>query len=90
MTSDFVFVTVQQIAARCTCPVHRVEYVLRTRGIPASARAGNTRLFSPEAVDRITQELRDLATAEHLRHRGHGQGLLPSAAAVQARDPPPI
>ena len=49
--------TVGEIARRLGVPVHRVEYVLRTRSIVPSGRAGNLRLFTEADVERIRQEL---------------------------------
>jgi hypothetical protein len=39
-------------------PVHRVEYILRSRGIDPVAYAGHLRLFDRVAVDRVQQELK--------------------------------
>ena len=50
--------TVGEIACRVGEPIHRVEYIIRPRGITPSAWAGNARVFSAEAVQRIEQELR--------------------------------
>ena len=53
-----VFPTVGEIARRLNQPLHRVEYVIRARGIRAVGVAGNARVFSDAAVDRIESELR--------------------------------
>ena len=50
--------TVGEIARRLAVPLHRVEYVIRSRHIRPSARAGNARVFSEDDVDRIGNELR--------------------------------
>ncbi|MFH1924152.1 MAG: MerR family transcriptional regulator [Planctomycetota bacterium] len=50
--------TIGEIARRLGEPVHRVEYVIRSRNIPPVATAGNARIFSEAAVDRIASELR--------------------------------
>ncbi len=49
--------TVGEIARRLTKPLHRVEYVIRARGIEPLVIDGNSRVFSDEAVVRIKKEL---------------------------------
>ncbi|NLX23865.1 MAG: hypothetical protein GXY55_19605 [Phycisphaerae bacterium] len=42
-------------------PLHRVQYVLRTRkGITPSARAGKLRLYDRQAVSLIREALREI------------------------------
>jgi hypothetical protein len=53
-----VFNTVGTIAQRLAEPLHRVEYVIGARGIKPIGRAGNLRVFSEAAVQRIAGELR--------------------------------
>jgi len=50
--------TVGEIARRFGEPLHRIEYVIRSRGIKPLGRAGNARVFSELAVERIGEELR--------------------------------
>ena len=50
--------TVGEIARRLGEPVHRVEYIIKARGIRPSARAGNCRVFSDADVDFIAAEVR--------------------------------
>jgi len=50
--------TVGEIARRLDEPLHRVEYVIRTRNIHPVGRAGNLRVFSDADVDYIRAELR--------------------------------
>jgi DNA-binding transcriptional MerR regulator len=57
--------TVGEIARRYGVPVHRVEYVIRSRNIRPSGRAGNCRIFREEDVERI---------ASHLRHIDRQKG----------------
>ena len=38
--------TVGEIARRLGCPVHRIEYLIRSRGMRPSYRAGNARVFT--------------------------------------------
>ena len=50
--------TVGEIARRLRKPVHRIEYVIRSRAIRPSSLAGNARVFSEADVERIASELR--------------------------------
>jgi DNA-binding transcriptional MerR regulator len=49
--------TIGTIAARLGCPIHRVEYVIRSRHLKPAERAGNLRIFSEADVDYIRHEL---------------------------------
>ncbi len=49
--------TVGEIARRIGQPVHRVEYVIRSRNIQPTGIAGNARVFSDADVERIAGEL---------------------------------
>jgi len=55
--------TVGEIARRLQVPLHRVQYVIRSRGISPTTRAGNIRVFSESDVRRIGREL-DRISAE--------------------------
>jgi hypothetical protein len=59
--------TVGEIARRLNEPLHRVEYVIRSRNIKPSALAGNCRVFGEEAVQLIEQELRRMAEVNQTR-----------------------
>ena len=50
--------TVGVISRELEKPIHRVEYVIKSRGIKPESRAGNCRVFSESAVQRIASELR--------------------------------
>ncbi len=50
--------TVGEIARRLGEPVHRVEYIIRARGIRPSGRAGNCRVFTDADVAYMAAELR--------------------------------
>ena len=50
--------TVGGIARTAGCPVHRVTYLLRARGIRPAFRAGTARVFTPEQVRQVLAELR--------------------------------
>lgn len=52
------FRTVGQVAHELGEPLHRVEYVIRSRGIEASSRVGILRVFDLAAVDRIRAALK--------------------------------
>ena len=49
--------TVGEIARRLDEKVHRIEYVIRSRQIPAVGWAGHARVFSEAAYQRIESEL---------------------------------
>jgi hypothetical protein len=49
--------TVGEIARRLGEPIHRIEYVLRTRNIRPSGLAGNCRVYPDKDVERIAAEL---------------------------------
>jgi DNA-binding transcriptional MerR regulator len=49
--------TVGEIARRTNQPIHRIEYLIRSRGIEPASRAGNARVFAEPDVDLIAQEL---------------------------------
>jgi hypothetical protein len=50
--------TVGEIARQAGCPIHRIEYIIRSRGINPVQRAGIARVFTPADVDRITGEVK--------------------------------
>jgi hypothetical protein len=54
--------TVGEIARRTGEPVHRIEYLIRSRRIIAQGKAGNVRVFSEEAVSQILAEVERLKT----------------------------
>jgi DNA-binding transcriptional MerR regulator len=49
---------VGEIARRLGAPVHRIEYVLRTRGIEPVGTAGNSRVYTEDDLARVAEELR--------------------------------
>jgi len=54
--------TVGEIARRLGVPLHRVDYVLRTRrDIHPIARAGSTRVYAETDVPRIAEHLDAIA-----------------------------
>lgn len=48
-------------------PPHRIEYVIRTRGIAPVFRAGNCRLFDQASVDRIVEEINRIESRKEMR-----------------------
>lgn len=50
--------TVGEIARRLGEPVHRIEYVIRTREIKPVSRAGHAGIYSEGDVQYIASELR--------------------------------
>jgi hypothetical protein len=50
--------TVGEIARREGVPIHRVEYLIRARGIRPVGRAGAAYIYSEVDADLITAELR--------------------------------
>ena len=57
MDAPTIMPTVGEIARRLGVPIHRVEYVLRTRDIAPLAMAGNARIYAESDVDRVASEL---------------------------------
>ncbi len=53
-------ITTGQIASRLNEPIHKIEYVLRTRGIEPIAVAGNARIFTEDDIERVADALRDI------------------------------
>jgi hypothetical protein len=54
---DRVMPTVGEIASRLGQPLHRIEYVIRSRHVRPTGRAGNSRVFTEEDVAQIAAEL---------------------------------
>lgn len=60
--------TVGEIARRLGVPVHKVEYLIRARGIVPMAWAGNARVFAESDVHRIGAELRRIEDEREVGH----------------------
>jgi DNA-binding transcriptional MerR regulator len=58
MSNAFLLPTIGIIAEQLGEPVHRIEYVIRSRNIQPSGRAGNARVFTDGDIERIASELR--------------------------------
>jgi len=52
------FRTIGDLAEEVGIGVARADYIVRTRGITHSARAGSLRLFNDDAVQRVRVEVR--------------------------------
>jgi DNA-binding transcriptional MerR regulator len=48
--------TIGEIARRLAWPTHRVDYLIRSRGIEPEMRAGNLRVFPETIIDRLRRE----------------------------------
>jgi DNA-binding transcriptional MerR regulator len=53
--------TIGEIARRLGAPIHCVEYIISSRGLKATLRAGHIRVFSEADVTYIEQVLRRIA-----------------------------
>lgn len=72
--------TIGEIARRLGKPVHRVQYIIRARGIRPYGWAGNARVFPEDAVDIIAAEIERIQSAKG-RDRDRR---LPQATATSA------
>ena len=57
MEKPFSFNSLGDVASQLEVPVHRVEYVIRTRRIRPLIRAGGRKLYSDATVQRIASEI---------------------------------
>ncbi|MDZ4782911.1 MAG: hypothetical protein SGJ19_21895 [Planctomycetia bacterium] len=57
MSEPETLLTVGEIARRLGQPLHRVEYVIRTRNFPPAGWAGHARVFHDADLMRIASEL---------------------------------
>jgi hypothetical protein len=62
------FYTVGQLAQQLTVPVHRITYLLNTRRITPTYRAGRLRLYSAREAEILRSEL---ASMDRLRTEVH-------------------
>lgn len=60
--------TVGEIARRLGEPVHRVEYIIRSRKIRPASHAGNCRVFSEDDVVRIGSEIQRIDSKKEGGH----------------------
>jgi len=52
--------TIGAIARELGEPIHRVQYVIRTRGIDPEVMAGNIRVFADDVVERVADILQEI------------------------------
>ena len=64
--------TIGEIARQLGEPIHRIEYVVRARGIHPCRWAGNARVFAEDAVEAIAVELERI---DGWKRREHEQSL---------------
>ena len=57
--------TIGAIARRLGQPLHRVQYVVRTRQIRPCGRAGNVRVFPEETIEAVDAELQRIDERQH-------------------------
>lgn len=62
------FPTIGTIAEQLCQPVHRIRYVLQTRRIQPSGRAGNARVFTDADIERVQVELARIDRAREGTH----------------------
>jgi hypothetical protein len=72
MSEPETLLTVGEIARRLGQPLHRVEYVIRTRNIPPAGWAGHARVFHDADLMWIVSELARIA---HERGESQADGL---------------
>jgi len=60
--------TVGEIARRLGEPLHRIEYVIRTRGLKPEFRAGHAGIYSEGDVQYIAAELRRIDQEKGVNH----------------------
>jgi hypothetical protein len=58
VANAIVGLTVGQIAIRLAVPIHKIEYLIRSRNIAGIGRVGNLRVFGAADLDFIASELR--------------------------------
>jgi hypothetical protein len=59
------FLTVGEIARRLNLPLHRIEYVIRSRRIQPTGWAGHARVFGQKDLDTIAAELSRISAARN-------------------------
>jgi hypothetical protein len=81
--------TQSEIAKRLNEPIHRVAYVIRSRGIQPSGWAGNARVFSAGALEIIRAALESRHHGQETPRQGDAeQPGPPSAGSSQGRSRP--
>lgn len=70
MTQPSIAPTVGEIAKQLGEPLHRIEYIIRSRNIQPASRAGNVRIFAEAEVAHIADQLRQI-DARHEQTSDH-------------------
>src|SRR5688572_12789505 len=65
--------TIGEIARRLGVAPHRVEYVIRARGIKPCGWAGNARVFPEEAIESVALEMQRIETARSRERTSAGR-----------------
>jgi hypothetical protein len=66
--------TVGEIARRFDVPIHRIEFVIRTREIQAIGRAGHAWVYGETGVQAIGRALQEIEDRRKERARGSSRG----------------
>ena len=75
MTASEPFLTVGAIARQLGRPIHRIEYVIRSRRIRPAGWAGHARVFRDSDLAVIAAELRRIAAARGEEPPDHNGGM---------------
>jgi hypothetical protein len=59
--------TIGQIAKQLDWPIHRVDYLIRSRGMKPAMRVGNLRVFSDTILDRLRNEHAQGKQTRHIK-----------------------
>lgn len=57
--------TIGELSRRLGCPIHRLDYFLRTRGVKPIERAGRFRVYDESVLDLLRSELSKRCPADH-------------------------
>jgi DNA-binding transcriptional MerR regulator len=68
MGSESKLPTIGAIAERLGQPLHRIRYVLDTRHIQPTGRAGNAKVYSDGDVERVRVALAQIDGAKEVGH----------------------
>ncbi len=75
--------TIKEMARRCSCPEHRIRYVVRTRGIRPAAWVGNVGIFRKADAEKICRIITAIAARRSAAPCPAGPGMCP--AGLDAR-----
>ena len=60
--------SIGQIATSLGVAVHHIEWIVRSRGVKPDFRAGNVRVFSTDAVEKIREALAAVKSKSGVAH----------------------